>query len=80
MIIPLLRCLLYYLRENDLVLVRVYAIAALPLFSTCSPATYNELKDQLINHEAIGVNKGYIYSKIQSLYSCLGKCFVHRLL
>ncbi len=77
MVIPLLRCLLYYLHENDLVLVRVYATAALPLFSACSPATYHELKDQLIDHDAIGVNKEFIYSKIQSLYSCLGKFFIY---
>jgi hypothetical protein len=78
MVVPLLRCLLYYLNENDLVLTRVYATAALPLFSACSPSTYNELKDQLINHDALGVNKGYIYTKIQSMYSCLGKCLLCR--
>lgn len=75
MVVPLLRCLLFYLHENDLVLARVYATAALPLFSACSPSTYNELKDQLINHDAIGVNKESMYYKIQSLYSCLGECF-----
>lgn len=78
MVVPLIRCLLYYLHEDNFAMVKVYATAALPLFSACAPSTYNELKDELINHDAIGFNKQDIYSKIQRLYSCLGKFTRHQ--
>lgn len=74
MAVPLLRSLLYYLSEEDSAMVKVYATAVLPLFSACSPATYYELKDELIDHNSIEIQKEYIYSRIESLYSCLGKC------
>lgn len=74
MAVPLLRNLLYYIRVDDPVLVKVYAVAVLPLFSACAPSTYNELKDELIDHDVMEMNKSYIYSKIQSMYSCLGEC------
>ncbi|KAL7554731.1 hypothetical protein ACHAWF_018259 [Thalassiosira exigua] len=72
MAVPLLRSLLFHLSNDNAAMVKVYAVAALPLFSACSPSTFKELKDELIDHEVIKVEKLYIYSKIQSLYSCLG--------
>ena len=74
MAVPLLRNLLHNLSIDDPVMVKVYAVAVLPLFSACSPSTYLELKDMLIDHDVIEIQKEYIYSKIQSMYSCLGKC------
>lgn len=73
MAVPLLRCLLYYISIDDPVLVKVYSVAVLPLFSACAPSVYNELKDVLIDHDVIDIQKSYIYSKIQSMYSCLGE-------
>ena len=74
MAVPLLRNLLFHLSTDDPVMVQVYAVAVLPLFSACSRSTYLELKSMLIDHVMLEVNqKEYIYSKIQSMYSCLGK-------
>lgn len=74
MAIPLIRNLLYYLNTDNPAMVQVYAVAVLPLFSACSPSTYKELKTMLIDHIMLEViQKEYVYSKIQSLYSCLGK-------
>ena len=72
MAVPLLRSLIYYVSIDDPIMVKVYATAVLPLFSACAPATYYELKDELIDHSVIEIQKEYIYSKIQSMYSCLG--------
>jgi len=72
MAVPLLRHLLHHLSIDNPVMVKVYAVAVLPLFSACSPSTYLELKDMLIDHDVIEIQKEYIYSKIQSMYSCLG--------
>lgn len=72
MAVPLLRCLLYYMSTNEPVMVKVYAVAVLPLFSVCAPSVYNELKDELIDHDGLGIQKNYLYSKIQTMYSCLG--------
>jgi len=73
MAVPLLRNLLFHLSTDDPVMVQVYAVAVLPLFSACSRSTYLELKSMLIDHVMLEVNqKEYIYSKIQSMYSCLG--------
>jgi len=71
MAVPLLRNLFYYLHENDPVRSKVYAVAVLPLFSACSPSTYLELKDMLIDHDVFEIQKDYIRSRIQSLYTCL---------
>ena len=73
MAVPLLRCLLYYISIDDPILVKVYAVAFLPLFSACAPSVYNELKSELIDNNVIEIQKKYIYSKIQSMYNCLGK-------
>ena len=73
MAVPLLRGLFYYMDNDDPVMVKVLAIAVLPMFSACAPATYYELKDELIDHDIGFIQKDFIYSKIQSLYSCLGK-------
>jgi hypothetical protein len=74
MAVPLLRNLLFHLSTDDPVMVQVYAVAVLPLFSACSRSTFLELKSMLIDHVMLEVNqKEYIYSKIQSMYSCLGK-------
>lgn len=76
MAVPLLRALIYYLSIDDSILVKVYATAVLPLFSACSPATYSELKDEFIDRSEIHLfqdSKSLFYSKIQSMYSCLGK-------
>jgi len=72
MAVPLIRCLLYYLSVDNPPMVKVYAVAILPLFSACSPAAYYELKDELIDNNLIEIRKDYIYSKIQSMYGCLG--------
>jgi hypothetical protein len=72
MAVPLLRSLLYYISIDDQKRVKVYATAVLPLFSACAPSTYRELKDELIDHDVIEIQKSYLYSKIKSLYSCLG--------
>jgi len=72
MAVPLLRNLLYNLSTDNPVMVKIFATAVLPLFSACSPSTYHELKDLLIDHDVIEMQKEYIFSKIQSLYSCLG--------
>jgi hypothetical protein len=53
-------------------MVKVYATAVLPLFSVCHPSTYRELKNDLIDHDPYEIQKEYIYSKITSMYSCLG--------
>lgn len=74
MAVPLLRALIYHLSKDDPAMVKVYATAVLPLFSACSPSTYAELKDLLIDHDIIEIQKEFIFSKIQSMYSCLGKC------
>jgi hypothetical protein len=72
----LLRCLLYHLSKNELTLVKVYATAVLPLFSACASATYRELKSLLIDPSDLSLvsKTDYVVSKIQSMYSCLGKC------
>ena len=72
MAVPLLRSLLYYLSQDDILMVKVYATAVLPLFSVCHPSTYRELKNDLIDHDPYEIQKEYIYSKITSMYSCLG--------
>lgn len=77
MAVPLLRCLLYHLSKNELTLVKVYATAVLPLFSACASATYRELKSLLIDPSdlsLVSIKTDYVVSKIQSMYSCLGKC------
>lgn len=74
MAVPLLRGLFYYLSIRDAVKIKVYALSVLPLFSTCSKSSYMELKGQLIDNDDVGeVNKELIFSKIQSMYDCLGR-------
>lgn len=72
MAIPLLRCLYYYLSTGDNERVKLYAVSVLPLFSHCSPSTFLELKNDLIDHDIDELDKEYIFSRIQSLYDCLG--------
>jgi hypothetical protein len=79
MAVPLLRCLLYHLSKNELTMVKVYATAVLPLFSACASSTYRELKSLLIDDiptdpSSVDIKKDYVVSRIQSMYSCLGKC------
>lgn len=69
---PLLRGLFYYLSIRDTVKVRMYAVSVLPLFSTCSKSTYQELKSELIDNGGIDVDKDYIFSLIKELYDCIG--------
>lgn len=73
MAVPLLRSLFYYLSIGDTVKIKLYALSVLPLFSACSSSTYSELKNDLIDNDMIEIPKEYIYSKIESLYICLGK-------
>lgn len=72
MAVPLLRCLYYYLSIGDAERVKLYAISVLPLFSHCSPSSYLELKNDLIDHDVNEVDKEYIFFKIRSMYDCLG--------
>ena len=73
MAVPLLRSLIYYINIDDPIMVKVYAMSVLPLFSACAPSTYYELKTELIDHSVIEIQKDYLLSKIESMYSCLGK-------
>ena len=74
MAVPLLRGLYYYLSIRDSVKTRVYALSVLPLFSTCSKSAFMELKDDLIESDDVGdVNKELVFSKIKSMYDCLGE-------
>jgi len=52
--------------------VKVYAVAVLPLFSVCASSTYLELKSELIDHDIYEFEKAYLYSKIESMFSCIG--------
>jgi len=72
MAVPLLRCLYYYLSIGDAERVKLYAISVLPVFSHCSPSSYLELKNDLIDHDFNEVDKEYIFFKIRSMYDCLG--------
>jgi hypothetical protein len=82
MAVPLLRCLLYHLSNNEFIMVKVYATAVLPLFSACASSTYRELKNLLIDDipvaldPSVSVKKDYVVAQIQSMYGCLGKCFI----
>jgi len=77
MAVPLLRSLIYYINIDDPIMVKVYAMSVLPLFSACAPSTYYELKTELIDHSVIEIQKEYLLSKIESMYSCLGKFVVY---
>ena len=72
MAVPLLRSLFYYISIEDSLMVKVYAVAVLPLFSACASSTYLELKSELIDHDMYEFEKEYLYSKIESLFSCIG--------
>lgn len=72
MAIPLLRSLLHAMQRIDTEKVRMYAVAVLPLFAKCNPSTYLELKNDLIDNTLLSTEMNYVYSKIMSLYECLG--------
>ncbi|KAL7522638.1 hypothetical protein ACHAWX_007338 [Stephanocyclus meneghinianus] len=72
MAVPLLRGLFYYLSIRDATKTKLYALSVLPLFSTCSKSTFLELKSDLIDSNLIDVEKDYIFSRIRSMYDCLG--------
>ena len=74
MAVPLLRGLFYYLSIRDATKTKLYALSVLPLFSTCSKSTFLELESDLIDSNLIDVEKDYIFSRIRSMYDCLGKC------
>jgi hypothetical protein len=73
MVVPLLQGLFYYLSIRDAVKTKVFALSVLPLFSTCSNSAYMELKGDLIDGDTTDVNKERVFSRIQSMYDCLGK-------
>eukprot|EP00804_Cyclotella_cryptica_P018112 CCRYP_005898-RB/>CCRYP_005898-RB protein AED:0.02 eAED:0.02 QI:1433/1/1/1/0.93/0.88/17/82/2547 len=72
MAVPLLRGLFYYLSIRDSTKTKLYALSVLPLFSTCSKSTFLELKSDLIDSYVVDVEKDYVFSRIQSMYDCLG--------
>jgi hypothetical protein len=78
MAVPLLRCLIHYLNENELIMVKVFAAAVLPLFSACSSATYQELKTLLIDNvpfvsdSSVQISRKDVISKLRSMYNCIG--------
>lgn len=72
MAVPLLRALLHAMKQDDTERVKLYAIAVLPLFAKCNPSTYSELKSDLIDNTLLSTEKDYVYSRIISLYDCLG--------
>ncbi len=72
MAVPLLRALLHAMKQDDTERVKLYAIAVLPLFAKCNPSTYSELKNDLIDNTLLSTEKNYVYSRIISLYDCLG--------
>jgi len=72
MAVPLLRSLLHAMKQNDAERVKLYAIAVLPLFAKCNPSTYLELKNDLIDNTLLSTEKDYVYSRIITLYDCLG--------
>ena len=72
MAVPLLRSLLRAMQRDDTERVRMYAIAVLPLFAKCNPSTYLELKNDLIDNTLLSTQKNYVYSRIISLYDCMG--------
>ena len=72
MAVPLLRSLFYYISVEDSLMVKVYSVAVLPLFSACASSTYLELKSELIDNDIYEFEKAYLYSKIESMFSCLG--------
>jgi len=72
MAVPLLRSLLHAMKQNDAERVKLYAIAVLPLFAKCNPSTYLELKNDLIDNTLLSTEKNYVYSRIITLYDCLG--------
>ena len=51
---------------------KLYAIAVLPLFAKCNPSTYLEFKNDLIDNTLLSTEKNYVYSRIITLYDCLG--------
>lgn len=59
MAVPLLHSLLYYLSQDDTLMVKVYATSVLPLFSVCHPSTYRELKmkNDLIDRDPYEIQK-----------------------
>jgi len=72
MAVPLLRSLLHAIKRDDTEKVKMYAIAVLPLFAKCNPSTYLELKNDLIDNTLLSTETNYVYSRIISLYDCLG--------
>jgi len=78
MAVPLLRCLIHYLNENELIMVKVFATAVLPLFSACSSATYHELKTLLIDNvpfvsdSSVQISRKDVISQLRSMYNCIG--------
>jgi hypothetical protein len=73
MTVPLLRGLFYYLSVRDDIKTKLYAASVLPLFSICSKSTYMELKEDLIDSDVIDVSNDYVFSRIRSMYNCLGE-------
>jgi hypothetical protein len=73
MVVPLLRGLFYYLSIRDATKTKVFATSVLPLFSTCSNSAYMELKGDLIDGDTNDVKKERVFSRIQSMYDCLGE-------
>lgn len=71
--VPLLRGLFYYLSVRDAVQIKMYALSVLPFFSTCSESIFMELKGDLIDGDATGINNEYVFKQIRSMYDCLGR-------
>ncbi|CAB9498002.1 expressed unknown protein [Seminavis robusta] len=72
MTIPLLQSLIHYMRQNDAARVKVYAHAVVPLLAPCNPATFNYLRDKLMNAPLNVVEVEPIIDQILSTLPCLG--------
>lgn len=75
--VPLLRALFYYVSTREAAKIKAYAVSVLPLFSTCSKSIFLELKGDLIDGDPFFVDKDRVFSRIQSMYDCLGELTWH---
>ncbi len=76
MTIPLIQHLIYNLKRNDRLRVKIYAQSVVPLLGSCTPEIYNFLKRKLVVAKDYAVAEvDEIIGYLQSSYSCLGlKC------
>ena len=72
MLIPMVQALIHSIITSDKERVRVYAHAVVPQVVTCSPTTFDYLKEKLISGSYSATEEDSIVLALQSVYGCLG--------